>query len=156
MKRETVLLFVVVVLVILNGIVLLHFSWKRQAPVPPPHDKIIIETLQFDDAQQQVFEKLKRKHRSKMDSLEELYAENLENYFQSLKGVQTTPPDSLDRVLAILEQARIHVTYDHFKELKELCRADQQQKFDAFIPRLLKFIVPPPKKRKHPPEGMER
>lgn len=152
MKRENLLLWMVAILIILNGSILFYFLRKEGNP-PPHRDKLIVETLQFDETQRAEFDRLKQEHRNQINALDDQFKQSLENYFLLLRLDTGTEikKDSIESLLASLEQERVSITYAHFQDLKNLCRADQREKFDAFIPQLIEFIVKPGPKRDGPP-----
>ncbi len=154
MKRENILMAFIVLLVVMNGAVLFYFLTGRQIP-PPRHDKRIIEALHFDDLQQQEFEKLKFGHRDQMNRLDDAFNGLLKDYFETLASGNTSMRDSLANELGKIEQQRVNITWDHFNDLKKLCKPEQAEDFNNFLPELIRFIVqrgpkngPPP----HPPE----
>jgi periplasmic protein CpxP/Spy len=152
MKRENLLLWMVAILIVINGAILFYFLQKEGNP-PPHRDKLIVEALQFDDNQRTEFDRLKRQHRNQINELDDKFKQSLENYFLLLRLDTETQlkKDSIENVLTSLEQERVRVTYAHFQDLKNLCRADQQEKFNAFIPQLIEFIVKSGPKRDGPP-----
>lgn len=155
MKRENILIGVVIVLAIINGLVLYRFVSGPGGPPdgPPPHDKIIVERLGLDQSQQRAFDGLKYQHRTKVNELESHFEKTMEAYFLLLRSNDQSKKDSLESVLGGLEREKAMVTYEHFKDLKDILRPDQKEKFDAFIPELFRFIMPPHPKRKLPPPG---
>ncbi len=152
MKREDLFLWMVLILIVLNGAILFYFLRKEGNP-PPHRDKLIVEALRFDETQRTEFDRLKQGHRNQINALDEKFKESLENYFLLLRLNTSTQlkKDSIELVLASLEQERVSITYAHFQDLKNLCRVDQREKFDAFIPQLIEFIVKPGPKRDGPP-----
>lgn len=154
MKRETLLLGIVALLVLLNGAILFFFLGRDENHRPPPHDKIIVETLQFDKAQQAQFDQLKQDHHSRVKAIDDIFDKNMEKYFALLQTdtANLNLKDSIDSVMAFLEREKIRITYAHFEDLKKLCREDQQEKFNAFLPQLVKFIMRPNPPKKEPPE----
>ncbi|HZY82982.1 MAG TPA: hypothetical protein VFE50_25860 [Cyclobacteriaceae bacterium] len=151
MKRENLLLTLVLFLVALNIVVVARTFMRQGPPGPPPHDRIIIKTLGFDEEQQQAFEALKFKHRSGVIQIEKQFESVLEQYFLLLPNEDQSKKDSLDAIICDLERRKAAVTFEHFRELRQLCRPDQQKTFDNFIPELSKFIMPQGPKNLPPP-----
>lgn len=149
MKKETLLTMAVVALLLLNFGTLGFLLFRR-----PPHvqggrpgerlDRHIAETLQLDDAQKQQFAKLKTEHHSKMLLSDAAYREALGNYFALLKKdtVDQQLQDSLQSNMTRIQNERATVTYQHFADLKAMCRPDQKQHFEALLPELMQVILP--------------
>lgn len=143
MKRENFLIGLVLLLVVLNAFMLFRMSSRRgPGGGPPPHDRIIVSTLNFDERQQQAFEKLKFEHRGRIIEIEDKFESTLEKYFLLLPNENQKAKDSLELIIAELEREKADVTFDHFRDLRNLCRPDQQKAFDEFIPQLFRFILP--------------
>jgi periplasmic protein CpxP/Spy len=153
MKRENLLIGLVLFLVLLNGFVLLRQN-RGGGPRhdgPPPHDRLIIKTLNFDESQQRSFEELKFDHRRKIVELERKFETTLEEYFLLLSVENQSKKDSLESIVADLEKQKADITFQHFKDLRNLCRPDQREAFDQFIPELFRFIMPPSPRNLPPP-----
>ena len=156
MKRETLLTIAVAVLFLLN-VGTLGFLWfGRMHHHPPPHrrppiDATLLDALQFTPEQEEKFEELKHEHHGKMIELDQQYDLAVEEYFSLLKsdtaGVATR--DSSERKIGDIQTERARVTLEHFREVKALCNAEQQKKFDAVIPKLVEIMIPP----RHPKGG---
>ena len=137
MKKQTLLLWLVGLLVVLNLATLGFLVWRR-----PPHggprqaDRLIVETLGLDAAQRARFEVLKRGHHEQIVGLDAAYARTSAAYFRLLDGEATaTQKDSLEQELGRIQARKAAVTFAHFEDLK-----------------LLRLIVPNEKKMP-PPEG---
>lgn len=148
MKKETLLTTAVIALLLLN-FGTLGFLFFRKPPPPPgmgPErlERHIAETLQLDAGQKQAFEQLKSAHHEQMLASDRAYRNALENYFDLLKNdtVDTAQRDSLQAVLSQIQQNRLHVTFQHFADLKALCSPEQQQHFKTLLPDLLQVILP--------------
>jgi Spy/CpxP family protein refolding chaperone len=156
MKRETLLTVAVAVLFLLNAGTL-GFLWlgRMSHHLPPHHrppiDGILMETLQFTPEQQEKFEEMKHDHRSKMIKLDMEYDAAVGEYFNLLRsdaeGVATR--DSSERRIGGIQTKRAQITLEHFAQLKAMCTAEQQQKFDSVIPKLVQIMTPP----RHPRGG---
>jgi len=146
MKKETLLVITIVVLFLLN-LSTLGFLFFRRPPHSPGAgalDRRIISTLQLDEAQQQRFEQLKKAHHEQMQASDRAYRDALNNYFGLLKSdsVASVQRDSLQAILTRIQNDRAAVTFQHFADLKALCRPEQKQDFDRLLPDLLQVILP--------------
>lgn len=158
MKRETLLTIAVITLLLLNfgtlGFLLLGRAPHPAGTGPRPLDRKIVETLALDATQKQQFESLKRAHREQMRNSDQAYRAALENYFALLKNDMILPAqqDSLQAILSQIQGERARVTFQHFKDLKALCNAEQQKHFEALLPDLLQVILPPRPNAPAPPQ----
>ena len=171
-KQKRYLIFVIVLLVILNlGTVLMLWLNKppklmmQRMPQRPEQEKMHIQQLLkdqlgFDKTQAEQYLKLREEHHKR--------ASLLQNEIQRIKKLmfdevlkenpQTTLSDSLLKLsqekTADLEQ----LTFQHFLDLKKLCKPDQQDKLKFLIgeffhqnpPSEINTDSPPP-----PPPGDE-
>lgn len=157
MKKETLLLGAVGLLVALN-LATLGFMALNRPPHPPrggprQADRLIVETLGLDEAQRARFNVLKREHRAHINALDAAYAETSAAYFQQLNGpALPARKDSLERELGRIQSQKAAVTLAHFEQLKALCTPEQRSRFAAFVPDLLRLLLPGEKKGP-PPEG---
>ena len=162
MKKESLLTTLVILLLIMNiGIVtflVMHHEHERPPhPGGPPHvDRLIIETLKFDDEQKKKFEVMKHEHHEQMMRIDEEYKNVLEKYFSLLNDekIKTVEKDSLEKEIGRLQLSKATVTLEHFRQLKALCKPEQQKHFQELIPELTKIILPhPPRDLPPPREG---
>jgi periplasmic protein CpxP/Spy len=151
MKREYLLLGIIALLVVLNGGILFFFLGKGEAPRPSV-EKIIVETLQFDEEQQRKLDELKLNHKRRLKNIDDSFDKSMETYFNLLQAdtINQTQKNSLDSMMAAAEREKIRTTYDHFQDIRNICREDQREKFNAFLPQLVRFIMRP-----NPPKGKE-
>lgn len=150
MKREHILTWLVVFLIVLNGAVLFYFISKEQSPEPGPPDRIIIEALQLDDQQRAEFDRLKGDHHHKIMALNDRFRLTMENYFLTLQ-TNGEGKDSLEQLITDIEKERLSITYAHFEDIKKMCRADQLEKLNAFLPELIRLVGAPKPKKGGPP-----
>lgn len=146
-KQNRYLLFVIVLLVILNlGTILM--LWLSKPPQPmmqrkqrtPELEKmhiqqILKDELSFDKTQTEQYLKLREKHHERASLLQnEIQRIKKQMFDEVLKeNPQTTLSDSLLKLsqekTADLEQ----LTFQHFLDLKKLCKPDQQDKLKILI-----------------------
>ncbi len=149
-RREKILMFIILFLVLVNSATLI-LMWMNRPPFPPHHgrpgppDKIIIERLDLDDAQIKKFEVLKNEHHSQMMKLNEEANEIHKKYFQLLESenVNDSIADSYEKQLANITEKREEFTFIHFQKLKAICKPDQIKLFNDFIGELGKILAGP-------------
>lgn len=169
MSKIKLLTIAVVALLMVNiGIVV--FLFTKKAPMPPdggplmgmqgrPPGKdvgpkiIIIERLQFDKEQIQAYEKLIQVHQVAI----ELYGDSIKvaknNLYQSLQTKNLLSNDSLINKLSRLQKQIELVHYNHFVELKKICKPEQLVAFNALTEELAGFFAPNKKNRKPPKDS---
>jgi protein CpxP len=145
----------VLLLVVLN-ICLLGSIWLKQngqSPNemhrPPNGEKaadFLIEQLKFSKQQLTAFEKLKEIHHHAIDSLHEAGKEIHHLFFDHLKNEKqdTAQVSELAKAIAHNQTQIELVTFNHFKEVRNLCDDKQKVKFDEIIQEVLKRMARPP------------
>lgn len=158
MKKETIWIGLVILLILMNATILFLFLGGK-APKRPgpgdlhPKDKLIIEALSFDKAQQAKFMDLKEEHRNQIRHLNSKANRIVDSYFTLLQAqeIDLVKKDSLESEFASIEKEKMNVTFDHFQKLKNSCSPSQKKKFDAFLPDLIQLVMPPRQEKLVPP-----
>ena len=145
MSRERFLTIAVVFLSLLNAgtLTFLFLGSKHRPPHPVRMEKLIPESLEFDKKQIVKFDALRHEHHSQMIVLDKQNKEVLISYLGLLKAdsVNSIEKDSLERIISTIQQQRAHVTLQHFEKLKAVCTAEQNEKFNALIPELIRVMT---------------
>jgi len=124
-------------------------------PLPPQRDNrrpeaasFIIEQLHLDAQQQRTFEELRHQHHETVQQAQEQDHHLHDEYFTLLKTdhPDTAKADSIAAAIAAQRTVIEKATFDHFTQLRALCRPDQQQLFDATIDEIARRLAPPPHK----------
>ncbi len=157
MKKETLLTIAVIGLLLLNlstlGFLLLRRPPHPDGPGGPQSPgKHLVEKLHFTPEQQGQFEQLKSAHHELMMESDRAYHDALKNYFDLLKSdpVDTIQSGALLARMNAIQETRVTATFKHFADLKALCTQEQKAYFDAFLPELIRVILPkngPPGRR---------
>jgi protein CpxP len=154
MKKESLLITLIVLLLVLNfgTLAFLFFSGRGHHHAPPFSKggpaQMIIKELNLDEQQQDKFSNLREQHHSSMVLLDTELEETAKSYLSKLVSSDTSDVDSLRQAIGRLEMQRASVTYQHFKDLRSICNAEQQEKFEALLPELFRILtMPPPPKR---------
>jgi hypothetical protein len=72
-----------------------------------------------------------------------------EKFFDELSSSSTSKADSLAGEIGKKQTELERLTYGHFRQVRALCDAGQQKKFDTVIQEALRMMAPPPP----PPPG---
>ena len=116
-----------------------------------PKNKII-DLLHFDKAQVEKYEELIKQHRTSVRLLDERIREAKSNLYQALNEKESGAKDSLVNLLGELQKQIENVHYNHFLEIKRLCKTNQLAYFNDLSGNLVDFFNPekqghtPPKK----------
>lgn len=147
MKRDTLLITLIVILAILNIATLSYIFYRehQHPPIPPNPDRIIIEGLKLDDKQIAEFEKLKFQHKNQMQSLDN-QQKNIQTEFWGLlrsNTPDTTRAQLLTQQWAAIEQQKRLITFEHFIQLRKLCDQEQKVLFDNLANEIGNALMPP-------------
>ncbi len=158
MKKETIWIGLVVLLIVLNATILFLFLGGKTPGRPgpgdqPPRGRQIINALSLDEDQQAKFEILKEEHRNQIKDLNSKANEMLQSYFMLLESseIDLTQKDSLESEFTLIEREKMKATFDHFQKLKSICNPAQQKEFDEFLPKLIELVMPPRQEKLLPP-----
>lgn len=157
MKRENFLMAIIVLLLLLNTGTLAYLFWARPAGFPPPHghpprpETLLMDNLDWSDEQVKQFEASRERHRSVMDSLDQVFGQQFKQLMQPEALADTSSiTDSLKNTLAAIELQRAGNTLRHFAELRAICNEEQKKKFDELLPRLFEMLQRKPQRPRHP------
>ncbi|MFM7851421.1 MAG: Spy/CpxP family protein refolding chaperone [Flammeovirgaceae bacterium] len=152
MSRERLLTIAVIFLLLLNtGIVaFLIFMPKLGPPHRPELFELIERRLQLSNEQKKQFYQLRNEHRASINTLNDKFQEVFSQYMQLLeqKDIDSLQQALFESQLATLSKTKAVVTLRHFEKVKQLCDAEQQQKFDELIPEITHFIMQEPRRGK--------
>jgi periplasmic protein CpxP/Spy len=149
MSKIRLLSIAVIGLLLINaGIV--GFLLLRKPPVPPEGNgpvkkegpkKIVIERLNFDKDQVGEYEKLIAEHQVAVRGLKDSINNTKNDLYQSLKTENLAGKDSLINLLSVLQKRIESVHYEHFIQIKKLCRPDQAENFNALTKDLSGYFT---------------
>jgi Spy/CpxP family protein refolding chaperone len=157
MSKLRFLSIVAALLLLLNGGTLAYLLLrdnKEERPPRPGHNaaEFIISELKLDDQQQQQFGELKAQHRSTIRQAEQ-EDKRLHDFYFSLLKTENPDKNMVDSVSSLMANQRSIIetaTFDHFRQLRKLCRDDQKKRFDLIIDEIARRIAP---KGPPPPAG---
>lgn len=152
MNKIRLLSFLVIVLAILNITLLVVFVNNK--PNHPPHPKfgkepknIIIERLHFDDAQVDAYDKLIQEHRLKIETLDTKLREAKEELYILLNEDDSSQTKTYFSKIAKVQKDIEKLHFNHFIDIKKLCKENQLQYYDELTHELARIFSPHPSPR---------
>lgn len=115
--------------------------------------KIIIDKLHFDKEQVAAYEALIVEHRKSVKGLKDSISNTKNNLYQSLTKETFTGKDSLINLLSVLQKRIESVHYEHFTQIKNLCKPEQMADFDKLTNELALYFTTEPKVLRPPPNN---
>ena len=120
---------------------------RKEAP-----REAIIQMLDFDKEQAEKYKQLIDQHQSSIRGFDDKIADTKNELYQTLASENIAVKDSLLIVLADLQKQVESVHYNHFKDIKKICRPDQLSDFNKLTKELSRLFSrtagnnpPPPK-----------
>ncbi len=104
----------------------------------------------MDDAQQAAYSQLRDMHRAKVEAIHKQNSQIRGQLFDLLATKEESDPavQQLVDSIAVVKRQEELLTFEHFRRVREICRPDQQVKFDAAIGEAVQSMGPPrPPKR---------
>ncbi|HCL05840.1 MAG TPA: hypothetical protein DHW64_07725 [Chitinophagaceae bacterium] len=154
-----------VMLILLNITTLTVFWWTKkgnQQEERLPQGgamAFLVRELKLDSAQQQQLLVFRDEHRSATQEIRKKNREAKEVFFSLLEkdGITDIEINEAATVSARYDAELAKITFDHFKKIRSVCNAKQQEKFDEIIHEVLRMLAgpqgPPPPRDGHPPRG---
>jgi periplasmic protein CpxP/Spy len=103
---------------------------------------VIIRRLHFDERQITTYEELIRKHRIALRELEGEIRKTKTALYKTLSDEHQIGRDSLENHLGVLQRNMEGIHYNHFAEIRTICRPDQVLDFNALSRELAGFFDP--------------
>lgn len=144
MNKSKFLKLIILGLLITNGIVVfMHFNGaKKDGP-----KNIIIEKLHFDKEQIINYESYIQQHRKAINDNEIKMNKLRSELYQQLKYQQDTAKvDSIISIIAKQQMIAEHINYNHFLEIKKLCKPSQKEDFDNLTKEIANLFSPKERK----------
>lgn len=151
MNKLQLLTAAVILLLLLNiGTLVFLFLSNDRRPAPPGPEgnagDFIIKSLQLDEQQCRQFDTLRIQHHEMVQRAQDEDRRLHDAYFSLLKSPQSNR-QSADSIMALMAQQRKTMdsaTFEHFRQLRALCRPEQQGKFDRTIDEIARLLGPRP------------
>lgn len=148
MRKITFLTIAVIVLILLNIAVLGFVFTKENHPNfpegrhPQPKD-IIIKKLHFDEAQQEKYKAEIAKHQKEIRKFDKAIRENKHKLYNLLATTYSEQQkDSLIGVI-VANQRKVEEThFNHFQDIKAICKPNQIEYFNELTRELPKLFAP--------------
>ncbi|MEQ1746310.1 MAG: hypothetical protein ABMA02_12855 [Saprospiraceae bacterium] len=140
----------VLTLLLLNIALVAYFSLRQERHPQRRGDEIknfIVERLHFDAAQTAAYEGLIERHRASIRAKEQDVRAAKQRLYSSLQGSDFSEKDTLIQQIGRLQTGIEQVHFDHFLEVKNLCRPEQVADFRSVADQLARLLSPrrPPK-----------
>ena len=137
MKKNKLVTFIVVVLLLLNFAILgFLFLSKSDRNTKEPRE-VIIEKLHFDAQQVEDYDKLITLHRKKIRDLHDSVKNCKNKLYGQLQNVQKTQlTDSLFTKIARYQYQMEQAHYDHFLDIKKICKPNQLEDYNELTAEL--------------------
>lgn len=147
MNKERFYQFIILGLIVGNIILasVLFFGGKKKGHHPHGPKHLIIQKLQFDEAQQVAYEGLIKSHRSLIGEKDGEIRSLKKALLSTLNRPQNNAfIDSISSEIGNIQKEIEIIHYNHFVSIKELCREDQLQNFESLSKELQQLFAPPP------------
>ncbi len=129
MNKSKFLILLIIGLLISNGVLFFILIKEQQGKGGPKN--FIIDKLHFDKEQIEKYEECIQHHRKAINDNEATMNKLRSNLFEQLKYQQdSSKVDSLTSVIAKQQYAAEKINYNHFLEIKTLCKPSQQKDFN--------------------------
>lgn len=129
MNKSKFFIIIIIGLLISNGV--LFFILIKNHPGKGGPKNIIIEKLHFDKEQIKSYEVYIQNHRKAINDNEATMNKLRSNLFEQLKYQQNKMIiDSLISNIAKQQITAEHINYNHFLEIKKLCKPNQKKNFE--------------------------
>ena len=147
-----------VILLLAANAVTITLFWMgrtRTGPLPqlpPPNTDYLVKELKLDTAQQRQLQELVQAHRAASEKMRLEIKNGKDSLFEGVK--RPAASDSTSRLIAARVSQKISeldlLTLDHFRQIRAICRPDQQKRFDEVIEEVIRRMAP---SRPQPPGG---
>ncbi|MBL7746479.1 MAG: periplasmic heavy metal sensor [Chitinophagaceae bacterium] len=146
--KNKLLTWLVLLLLIANAATIAFFWMNKTKHPPPPKGTpkdFLVKELQLDTKQQEQLEVLVKEHQQAARQLRVKIKEGKENFFALLKqpAVTDSTKNELSAVVSSYISQLDMLTLGHFQKVRNLCKPEQQVKFDEIINEVTTMIGQP-------------
>lgn len=153
MTKTRLLSILVIALITLNIVLIMMFVIKK--PHHPPHHKnhegpknVVIEKLHFDEEQVASYEKLIAQHQSQINAKDKELKDVKNELYILLSVENELDKSALLGEISILKKEIEELHFNHFLDIKRLCKKDQLKDYKELTHELARLFAPHPKPRK--------
>ena len=146
MSKIKLLTIAVIGLLILNFMIL-GFLFLHKPPHPDKRGddgngpkNIIIQKLNFDEKQISDYQKLIEQHQSKLKNLRDQVRETKQLLYQQLNTNNIVIINELENKLGILQTEIEQTHFQHFLQLKKLCKPNQLKNYQELTKELTQLF----------------
>lgn len=139
MNKSKFLILIIVGLLISNGI--MFFMMFRDHNRKDGPKNTIIDKLHFDKEQIEDYEVYVQQHRKAINKNEVSMNTLRSKLYEQLKYQQdSSKTDSLISLISKQQFIAEHINYNHFLEIKKLCKPNQKRDFDELTTEIAKLF----------------
>ncbi len=145
MNKSKLLRNIVIAILIINMVVIGYLLINKDVffgNKPPKPREIVIKKLDFDTEQIKQYDVTITKHQNKIRNFDDSIRKAKNELYARLKE-STSEIDSNDSLVNQINnyQKQIEIThYNHFIEIKKICKSEQLEKFNALTNELSKIF----------------
>ncbi len=163
-RNKNIINIILVLLLAANAVTLGLFWFKKNLPPPAPEQRGVVEflskELNFDQQQQSALKQLVEEHRNSSKELREQLKKEKDEFFNLMKTGKVADSAIEKASYAANEtQRKMDISvFKHFQQIRALCNADQQKKFDEIVNDAIQQMRRAPGRPQDgpPPPGEER
>ena len=150
MNKNKLITYVAIGLLITN-LMLIGFIFFIQpnAHLHEGPQKIIAERLHFDKKQIADYDKLIAVHRVEIKTNDSLIRQAKNKLYGCITSNNLALKDSLEKKLGQLQMDIEEINYNHFLEIKKLCKENQLTYYDDLVKDLAQLFAKPGQRAKH-------
>jgi protein CpxP len=141
-----ILTILVVILILINTLLVFILVFKPKHKMPR---EIIIEKLQFDDNQVKKYDLTIINHRKNIKNMDDSIRITKNEMYKLLNysKIDNQKKDSLSQKIANFQKQIESIHFNHFLEIKKLCKKEQLNDFNNLTKELSKLFSQRPKPR---------
>jgi protein CpxP len=146
--NRTLLISIIAILIALNA-GLIAFMWLTRHPgnhEGPTNTKFLITQLKLSKEQEAQYVQLQRNLADSLEPVHERERKIHDRFFEMMhadKPDSTLVANTIDTMGHIRSQIE-YFTFVHFRQVRAICNAEQQKKFDNIIAEMMHRMGPPP------------
>ncbi len=143
---------IIIIGLLLSNIILAALLFLGKPKHGNPHDRprnMVIERLQFDQNQVAEYDKLIAGHRKQVHQFDSTMRAMKQDLYQNLLVNQSEAKrDSIAQAMGQLQQNIEIVHFNHFMDIKKLCKGEQIKAFELLAGDITEIFAPKHPKRK--------